>query len=285
MKLIALLPLLLFTTCPNDTVDRSAVRNSLNKPVNRKVGLIRESTFEESNALDEWLAEIPNKNSLTRVTFPVKAGNYSAKFLIKKTDVPVFGSYRTELKQGIMPVNAERWYGLSVYLPASFTIDQVPECIFQWHNVPNFGLKETWGNYKFQNPFRLETNNGRFVFVHQYSSIPSDPKSPVGSKSYDLGPYETEVWTDWVVHFKLSYQKGGLFEIWKNGQKVLTINGPNYYNDESGPYFKIGIYKWGWSGKNSSTTNHRIVYFDEIREGDQRSSYTEVAPNSNSKSK
>lgn len=242
--------------------------------------LVLESTFEESNALSKWQSEQASPSSITRVNNVAKAGSYSAKFVINKTDKLVAGSYRAELKHDILPKNAERWYGMSVYLPSSYTVDRVPESIFQWHNVPNFKAGEDWGNYKFQNPWRLETNNGRFRFVHQYSSVASDPKSPVRSKAYDLGEYKTGEWTDWVVHFKATHTSDGILEIWKNGTKVLTINGPVYYNDETGPYFKMGIYKWGWSG-NESSVSTRTLYFDEVRVGSEKSSFQEVAPRSN----
>lgn len=243
----------------------------------KSYSLIFESSFEEADALKKWLSEA-NSYSISRATSPVRAGKYSAKFVINKTDSLIAGSYRAELKQEIMPVNAERWYGISIYLPTSFLADHTPESIFQWHNVPNFNSGENWGKYKFQNPFRLETNNGRHVFVHQYSSVASDPNSPVRSKAYDLGAYETGKWIDWVIHFKLSFKEDGLLEIWKNGEKVLSLTGANYYNDESGPYFKMGIYKWGWSHKSSSQSEQRTVFYDEVRIGNEHSSYQEVSP-------
>ena len=239
--------------------------------------LLFESTFEDIDVFRKWSREA-NSNSITRTTVPVRAGKYAAKFIIRKSDSLVAGSYRAELKQEIMPVNAERWYGLSIYLPGSYIPDNIPESLFQWHNVPNFNSGEHWGKYKFQNPFRLETNNGRLYFVHQYSSIPSYPNSPVQSKAYDLGAYETGKWIDWVVHFKLSFKEDGLLEIWKDRKKVLTLTGPNYYNDESGPYFKMGIYKWGWSRNKPSQTEERIVYFDEVRVGSAESSFEQVSP-------
>ncbi len=237
--------------------------------------LLFESTFEQPDALAKWQSEQAYSTSITRVNSRAKKGTYSAKFVINKTDKLVSGSYRAELKHDQMPIGAERWYGMSVFLPSDYTKDRVPESIFQWHNVPNFKAGETWNTYKFQNPWRLETNNGRFVFVHQFGN---EAGAFIGSKSYDLGAYKVGEWTDFVVHFKASHGTDGFFELWINGAKVLEIKGPRvYYNDESGPYFKMGIYKWGWSG-NESSVSTRTLYFDEIRVGNEKSSYSEVAP-------
>ncbi|NEU09988.1 hypothetical protein GZH53_16810 [Flavihumibacter sp. R14] len=238
--------------------------------------LLNSSTFEESNAISLWQSEA-NPGAITRSNTVAREGSYSAKFSINKTDALISGSYRAEIKTDLMPINSERWYGMSVFLPSTYVKDPIPESIFQWHNVPNFKAGETWSSYKFQNPWRLETNNGRLVFVHQYGT---QSGSFAGSKSYDLGEYQVGVWTDFVVHFKATFASDGIFELWKNGSKVLTINGPGvYYNDESGPYMKMGIYKWGWSGTGSTVSN-RTLYFDQIKIGDQTSSYNDVAPSS-----
>jgi hypothetical protein len=238
--------------------------------------LLINSSFEETNAISLWQSEA-NPAAITRSNTVARAGSYAAKFSINKTDALVSGSYRAEIKHDMLPKNAERWYGMSVYLPTSYATDPIPESIFQWHNVPNFGAGEDWGRYKFQNPWRLETNNGRLRFVHQYNTVASDPNSSVASKAYDLGPYTLGVWTDFVVHFKASATSDGFFELWKNGTKVMTITGPGvYYNDETGPYMKMGIYKWGWSGTGSTVTN-RTLYWDEVKMGNENSSYNDVA--------
>ncbi len=235
--------------------------------------LLVNSTFEESDALSKWQYEA-NPGAISRSNTVARAGSYSAKFSINKSDALVSGSYRAEIKTEQVAINAERWYGMSVFLPSTYSKDPIPESIFQWHNVPNFKAGETWSNYKFQNPWRLETNNGRLVFVHQYGNASG---GFVGSKSYDLGEYKTNEWIDFVVHYKASYSNG-FFELWKNGVKVLNITGTGvYYNDESGPYMKMGIYKWGWSGTGSTVSN-RTLYFDQIKIGDERSSYNDVAP-------
>ena len=250
-------------------------------PAYSRKNLLFESTFEQQNALSAWQSEQAHASSIVRSS-PAKTGKYSAKFVIKNSDPLVAGSYRAELKNDILPKFSERWYGFSTYLPESFRNDPVPESIFQWHNVPNFSSGETWalatrdGGVR-QTPLHVQTVNGRYVLVHSLSTVPDDYRSPVKVKKYDLGPYRTGEWTDWVLHMKFTYQNDGIIEVWKNGEKVLTINGQTYYNDESGPYLKFGLYKWGWSG-TGSTVSERTIHFDDFRIGSAKATYNDVAP-------
>jgi len=60
-----------------------------------------------------------------------------------------------------------------------------------------------------------------------------------------------------------------LVEVWQNNKLVATRKGPNCYNDRRGTYFKWGIYH---------TKNHRVLYNDEFRMGDEQSTYGDVIP-------
>ncbi len=53
---------------------------------------------------------------------------------------------------------------------------------------------------------------------------------------------------------------------------------PNTFNDQQGPYFKMGIYK-GWKDPNSQgNIDVRILYHDELRIGTADATYCDVAP-------
>jgi predicted transcriptional regulator len=102
---------------------------------------------------------------------------------------------------------------------------------------------------------------------------------PDGSKSKNLGKYETGLWTDWVFHVKWSWESDGLLEVWKNGKKVIHYEGPIGYNDRRGVYFKTGIYKWVWKmtpERDHSTTTKRVTYVDEVRIGNENATYQDV---------
>jgi hypothetical protein len=63
---------------------------------------------------------------------------------------------------------------------------------------------------------------------------------------------------------------------------VVNAQGPNSYNDEQLPYFKMGIYKSAWNDSVtwSQPTNvtSRVVYHDEFRMAGGQSLYAAVAP-------
>ena len=95
----------------------------------------------------------------------------------------------------------------------------------------------------------------------------------------DLGPVDKNKWNDWVFHIRFSYKSDGILEIWKNKVKVFSMSGPNSFNDQHYPYFKIGIYKWGWNGWASySPEDKRVLYVDEVRIGNRNSNLNEVSP-------
>ena len=62
--------------------------------------------------------------------------------------------------------------------------------------------------------------------------------------------------------------------------------GPNCFNDKTGPFFRFGLYKWPWRytrDKHPSRTEHRVLYYDEIRIGDANAGYELVAPRTKAK--
>ena len=241
-------------------------------------GIIFESLFERTqsgfNASQggDWNGvEAANANSIVRSTEQAKAGSYSAKFTLNKSDEDQGGSKRAELTDwsGRMEdPKSERWYGLSMFLPSSFIADPCEEMVFQWHGVNSVDLD----GESMSNPaLAMITRNGRWVF--------NDWDGPV-----DLGLYTKDAWTDWVLHIKFSPDQDGLIEIWKNGAKVFTRTGKNTYRDKVGNYFKMGIYKYGWKDGYTTNTSTRILYFDEVRVGDETSSYAAVAPRTSTSS-
>jgi len=69
-----------------------------------------------------------------------------------------------------------------------------------------------------------------------------------------MGNIEKGKWTG--ISYKWSHKPDGLLEVWKDGKLVVRKTGPNTYNDEKGPFLKMGIYKPHWKSKpkRSKTT-------------------------------
>ncbi len=188
--------------------------------------------------------------------------------------------YRSESRPKVPDVVAGRdyWYGFSVFLPSSHVPDTIAwELVAQWHRIPDEGEAS-------QNPpLSLSTTGGRWGLNNKWDSAAITlNKSYDGSRSYDLGPYERNKWTDWVFHIRWSYGNDGLLQVWKDGELVVNKTGPNCYNDQRMPYFKAGLYK-GWKeGQpvNPAITS-RVVYHSDFRIAGPEGSYAAVAPGQN----
>jgi hypothetical protein len=211
-----------------------------------------------------WGKELCCSHSGVISSSPVREGSRSVKFTLNKTDPDVAGSKRAEVRLGTVAANSEYTYRFSTFLPSSFTPDPSSDIVTQWHSYPDFNLGETWQGGP---PLFLMTVNGTWRLMRIWDSKPvTTPFRPQGTESISLGSYQTNTWTDWVVHVKWSYQSNGIVEVWKNGQLVVRKYGPNTYNDRVGPYMKMGIYKTDWKANpQRSTTTQRIAYFDAVR--------------------
>jgi hypothetical protein len=216
-------------------------------------------------------------NSPTVTSSPTRAGRYAMKTSLDRHKDKV--SYRTEVSGPGSKVGGEYWYGFSIFLPEDYVTDSIWEIVAQWHGVPDFDIGEDW-----RNPvMALSTNGGKWSLLNRWdakrNTFESGKKSYGGTKRYDFGPYETEVWTDWVIHVKWSYQNDGILEIWKDGEKVVDQKGPNTFNDAKGPYFKMGIYK-GWKDPDrpGDAISKRVLYHDEFRMAGNDAIYKDVAP-------
>jgi hypothetical protein len=200
-----------------------------------------------------------------------RAGAKSVRIELKKGDM-VKGSPWSEF--GLSPnKNKEEWYAFSVYFPKSFVKDTMEESIVQWQSLPDFAEGETWRSP----PLLFGVLNDSLVLEIRSDSRKVNQQGQYTFERLNLGPVEKENWLDWVFRIRWAYDNTGIIEVWKNGTSVLKrINVPNSYNDNMYPYFKIGLYKWGWGQKTKTVTNSRVIYIDEITVGNENSGYDKV---------
>ncbi len=191
------------------------------------------------------------------------SGQYSMKVHLDRNKSKV--SYRTEIQEKSKATyGVDYWYEFSVYLPESYVADNIWEIVAQWHAVPDFNIGEDW-----RNPIlSLHTTNGTWEILSFWDSkkntFASGKREYSGSKVWSLGNYEINQWITWKFHVRWSHLEDGIIEVWKDGKKVLSHQGPNSFNDSIGPYFKIGLYK-GWMEKEkTSKITQRTLYFDDI---------------------
>lgn len=193
----------------------------------------------------------------------VKSGKYSMMVHLDRNKSKV--NYRAEIQEkGKATYGEDYWYEFSVYLPQSYVPDSIWEIVAQWHAVPDFYLGEGW-----RNPvLSLHSTGGQWTIKSNWDSKKNTFKSGKrvysGSKDWVLGAYKVGEWTTWKFHIIWSHLDNGIVEIWKNGKQIVSKKGPNCFNDNLGPYFKIGLYK-GWKNNtNPSDIVQRTLYIDDI---------------------
>ena len=197
--------------------------------------------------------------ALQFVSTPVYQGKKSARFEIREDQPLVASGKRAEVtivKGTAEGVTKDTWYSFAVFFPTvGYEFDSEREVINQW----------------FQNgspATSLRTRKDRILL--------ESGNTTASRKQYDLGLIPKDTWNTFVIHFIHSYGSDGLIELWHNGTKKLTLQGGNMYNDIL-PKWKIGLYKSAFKNGTSDVTK-RIIYFDNVRVGNDKSTYETMKP-------
>ena len=223
--------------------------------------LLVESGFEEAeDPFSEWMnTQHCCDYSVTQSKEQFTEGGHSLRLEVRDTDPITSGSIRSELVQEIDHVGTERWYGFNQYLE-NWVNDTAGEHVFQWHPANTRGTATA----------SLWTTAGRYMLERNDGAINS------GNYYDDLGPIISDEWVSWVLHIRWAADSTGVIQVWKNGKKMIDreyIPTAPY----EGTYFKLGINKFGW-GIQRSTTRKRVLFYDEVRIGNEKASYDDVKP-------
>lgn len=198
-------------------------------------------------------------DSLTVVPDPVRDGSWAGKSYLRSSDPDVSGGNRAEFVDNtISPLHEVRWYGLSIYAGDDFTVPQGTDgVVFQFHQQASTGSPVL--------AFRLIRNIWR---------ITSNTDLDGPRRTFTTVPFESGVWTDWVVRVRWSEQATGELTIWKNDQLVFheTDLQTTYASEQTGPYVKFGQYH------SVEDVPENTLYFDSYVMAGPASSYEDVAP-------
>ncbi len=224
----------------------------------------------------KWHKESANLSHSIQTT-QAPDGSDAIRFEVRRTDPTVALSKRSELALDSVAAGSEQWYGFRVMLPQGWDRDPGSyEVIGQWHEVPDWNLGEGWRSP----PLGIYVRDGQWRVNNKWDSkAKTEGNTPEGKATLWTGAYETGEWANWVFHVKWSHNSDGILQVWKDGQLIVDKKGPNTYNDQVGPYFKIGVYKPDWKeNPQASNTDKRVLYFDQVRIGENNAGYSAVAP-------
>ncbi len=234
-------------------------------------GLLFKGTFE-GGLEPEWESELCCSHSAGTVSSPTRGGNRAVKFNYRRTDATQEGARRSELRLDPVPQGSERWYAFSLYFPTNFQTTNGGFITTQWHH------KLDEGESGHAPPLYLATNGQKLTLVNSFDTDRITPNREYQTDDWDLGALPKGRWVDFVFHVRWSANSDGLLEVWKDGQKLLSKPGPVTFNDQVGPYMKIGMYASGIDDEPGAYNfDQQTMYFDRIRIGDSNSSYAEVA--------
>jgi hypothetical protein len=242
--------------------------------------------FERDNIRQGWdNQESCCSYSMTRSTNFKRTGNSSLRVELRKWDPDVSGSKRAELTDNSYPMPPQtniRWWSFSSYLPNDWQQDDVREMFAQWHYKPTSGVAVGASP-----PIGLYMNKGNWEVTILYDSVDIniDRGANIKERTFVLGPWQKNVWNDWVFNINYSHRDDGYVRIWKNGQLVLDYRGKCWYNGSYDPQFKVGLYKWAWSSnyhnRPPSVTTSRVYYLDNVKIGNTEAEFSDFYPISN----
>lgn len=226
--------------------------------------------------------------SIDRSNKVKRAGSYSYKFVLEAFNSNVtyntaMGDMHCQLsllarvtQGGGTPArnfsyDKEYWVGMSIYVQDDAVLPK--ENSGQWLDTVDFhGSADKDCDKARQAPLDMFIRDNEIVYRIKAQTAKCAGMQYDRNEHYYLPPFKLGAWNDVVMNIKFSYKQGGdgFVKVWINGHAYLSDKGMNAFNDSIPPYLKIGIY--GQAPKRIT------LYYDEIRIGDEKSGYEEVAP-------
>lgn len=224
--------------------------------------------FEERDPFPSFLSrQTATPYGLQIVEGPVYQGQKAVRFELRNGDPPIQNGTRTEISfpKPDDKDNLERWYSFALLFPGvDYDADNSDDVITQWHQ-----------GGKVSPAVSLRTRNNN-LFLRIKPDVESKDK-------IELGPIDKDSWHYYVIHIKHSSGADGLIEIWRDGKSLTKYNGANMYDLREGdfhaPAWKLGIYKSNWNKGGVTNTTKRVIYFDEIKLGDEHASLADMNVN------
>ena len=194
-------------------------------------------------------------------------GQKAVRFVIPRE----FKSFRSEISLPYEEGFQERWYGARLYVPTNWVFSSAGgDIVLQWHAVLGAEVKSR--NFP---PLSIHIENDRWKIHRAFGPLEDIQRD---AKLLE-GPVQRGGWVAWVCHVRWSSATNGWIQIWKDGQPVWEVKGPNTYSTQPRtPYFKTGLYHPEW--KQTTPEVERVIYATEVKVGNEKATYEDVAPKS-----
>lgn len=264
--------------------------SSSRRPESRAPGrIVLDSGFESGGircrdcGRDGWVVQSTSGRADAVVVgeeFPIRQGGHALRVRASRDDRwdPADPHPRLELSghaHEFFEQHREYWVGASVFLPddGSYEFDSQPDTLLQIH-----GLADDCDAGRRPPPGALKGEGGRWVWHVRWEPERCGERAPVGSELVDMGAQERGRWTDFVMRFVFSHEADGITQIWRDGELVVDrVGTANHYDNDRGPYLKIGFYKPRWLVDPTDVTR-RTAYYDAVRVYEGIDGYDRVDP-------
>lgn len=224
-------------------------------------------------------AALDNQTQEKRVQIVQAPDSAQGRMAVRCVVPRALGSYRSEVALLHEEGFHERWYGARIFVPKDWVFEESgSDLVLQWHGLI---AKEKQGGGGHP-PLSIVIKNDRWDIKRHFGEV--------NNAKADHKELEETVqrgqWAAWVVHVRWSSGADGWVQVWKDGQLVWDVKGPNTYLSRSVvPYFKTGIYHPEWKRQNAekfnkevTTLTERVLYTADVKIGDERAKYQDVAP-------
>ncbi len=186
-------------------------------------------------------------------------GNYNGRYHAMKVRTPFGGE------------NDTRWIGFAFRLKSDHTF--VSESMWLLQTIANYG-----GSVGFKPNIWLRVNNRNLELTRQSGPLTSATKNTINI----LSNLQAGRWYEVVMKIHLDDDSTGNIKVWVDGVLEGTSSGANYFDGVSKTLrVDFGIYCTTWYQKDSlpdPAGSPRVVFFDEIRLGDQNATFDDMDP-------
>jgi len=233
--------------------------------------------FETGNFSGFPMVNFEGGNQGTCVSTEVNGGDYAFRSSVSYAN-SLAGGYHCEVGRYALRPERERWWGFAVFIPTDWVNDPNNCVLMQGHQLPDPGEPDRAPSLV------MRVENDQLIIESRWDDNAISAPAAYGlggtirNHTVYTGPLQKGVWMQFVFHanFDCTESGDGLLEIWRDGVKIVTHEGPNCYNDQNNGTIRVGLYKRNYAANNQ--TSPVVAFYDQIKMTDQTGSYADVAP-------